>query len=496
MSALLNRLMMFLIPLLLLVACGGGGGSSMTGTSTASPQNSLSTGAISGFGSVIVNGVHWSDDSSVQITLDDDPGTKNDLRVGMVVEVEGDDNGNGTGQARKIRFENIVRGPVDSVDAAGGTLVVLGQPVKVMSGATVFDNVADLASIKAGDIVAVSGWFENFDPTLPNNIDARRIEKEPAPFSGVLKVKGFVKSLDSAGRTFKINDLVVDFSTAQFPNGSAGNLKNGLFVDVRTHAPPVPLAGTSGGRLAAETVKIKEARPSPTEGAQVEVEGIIADFNAVAKTFTVGGIPVNAHAIDVSGLANGMKIELKGTFVNGVLVVSANAEVEREMQAHVKIEALVQAVDRTGGTITLLGRTVKVTAMTQFIDETPAALRTFGLKDIVAMSDAVRVRAFEDRGGNLVAVKVIRLRPPLQQVVLQGRMDSKDLPTTSLTILGIKVQGGPGTQWRNNTGPVDANTWFATTALNTVVRAAGVTGTDGKSVDVTGGQVQTGEDDD
>jgi hypothetical protein len=258
----------------------------------------------------------------------------------------------------------------------------------------------------------------------------------------------------------------------------------------------VPLAGTSGGRLAAETVKIKEARPSPTEGAQVEVEGIIADFNAVAKTFTVGGIPVNAHAIDVSGLANGMKIELKGTFVNGVLVVSANAEVEREMQAHVKIEALVQAVDRTGGTITLLGRTVKVTAMTQFIDETPAALRTFGLKDIVAMSDAVRVRAFEDRGGNLVAVKVIRLRPPLQQVVLQGRMDSKDLPTTSLTILGIKVQGGPGTQWRNNTGPVDANTWFATTALNTVVRAAGVTGTDGKSVDVTGGQVQTGEDDD
>lgn len=29
----------------------------------------------------------------------------------MVVEVEGDDNGNGTGKARKIRFENMVRGP-------------------------------------------------------------------------------------------------------------------------------------------------------------------------------------------------------------------------------------------------------------------------------------------------------------------------------------------------------------------------------------------------
>ena len=451
MNALPNRLIMFLIPLLLLVACGGGGGNGMGSTSmtppgggggsgmgspsmgtpgggggsmgspsmgtpgmgstaTATPQNSFSTGAISGFGSVIVNGVHWSDDPSVQITLDDDPGTKNDLRVGMVVEVEGDDNGNGTGKARKIRFENIARGPVESVN--GSTLVVLGQTVDVMSGATVFDNVADLAGIKTGDIVAVSGWFDNLDKTMPNNIKARRIEKEPLPFSGVLKVKGFVKSLDSAGRTFKINDLVVDFGTAQFPNGSAGSLGDGLFVDVRTHALRVPPKGT----LVAETIKIKEARPCPTEGVQVEVEGIISDLNAGAKTFTVGGIPVDAHAIDISGLANGMKIELKGTFVNGVLVVSANAEVEREMEARVKIEALVQATDTTGRTITLLGKTVKVTAMTQFIDDA-LAMHTFGLKDI-GLNDAVRVRAFEDSSGNLVAVKVIRLPLLLQQVVL------------------------------------------------------------------------------
>ena len=360
MNILLKRLWLVLLALVFVAGCGGGGGSSSSPNATA--QNSFSMGAISGFGSVVVNGVHWSDDASVEITTDDDKGVKDDLRVGMVVEIEGDDNGNGSGKARKIRFENIVRGPVESIDLVGNTLVVLGQTVKA-SGATVFDNVADLTGIAKGDIVAVSGWFDNFDPTQTNNIVARRIEKKPAPFTGELKVKGFVKSFDATAKTFKINNLVVDFSSAQ-PNSLAAALKDGVFVDARTHALPTPLGGT----LKAETIKIKEARPAPAEGAQVEVEGIITDLDPVAKTFKVGGIPVDAKAIDISGLVNGLKVEVKGTFTNGVLVLGANKP-EREMEAHVKIQALVQAVDTTGNTITLLGKKVKVTALTQLRDK-------------------------------------------------------------------------------------------------------------------------------
>ena len=481
------RFFLGLLPILLIYACGGGGGGSAG--STVGPQSTFSTGAISGFGSVVVNGVHWSDDASVEISLDDDKGTTDDLRVGMVVEVEGSKNADGTGKASKIRAENIVRGPVESVDAAGGSLVVLGQTVKV-SGATMFDNVADLASIAKGDIVAVSGWLDNIDPTQPNNIVARRVEKEPTPFSGVLKVKGFIKSLDSGARTLKINALVVDFGTAQFPNGSAAGLKNGLFVDVRTHAVPATLGGT----LVAETVKVKEARPAPAEGARVEVEGIITDLDLTAKTFKVGGIPVDAKAIDISGFANGMKVELKGTFVNGVLVVAANAEVEREMDANLKIEALVQATDTTAGTLTLLGQKIQVATSTQFIDKANG-LHTFGLKDIL-VGDAVRVRAFDDGKGNIVAAKVMRLPLPLARVAVQGLLEVKDVATTSLTILGIKVQGGPNTQWISKAGKVDATTWFAATPLAAFVKATGTAGADGKSVDASAGEVSVGEDDD
>jgi hypothetical protein len=497
MRILLNRLWLALLALVFVAGCGGGGGGG-GGTAPAPVANtaSFSMGAISGFGSVVVNGVHWSDDASVDITLDDAKGDTSDLRVGMVVEVEGDDHGDGTGTAHKISFENLVRGPVESVDVAGNSLVVLGQTVKV-SGATVFDDptgtVTDLTGIAPGDIVAVSGWFDNVDPTQTNNIVARRIEKEPVPFNGELKVKGFVKSTDATAKTFKINALTVDFSTAQITNnGASATVTDGLFVDVRTHTLPTPLGGT----LVAETIKVKDVKPAPAEGAQVEVEGIITDLDPVAMTFKVGGIPVDASAVGVAGLANGMKVEVKGTFTNGVLVLSANeAEVERELEPNVKIQALVQAVDSTANTITLLGKTVKVTAQTQLRDKAQDK-HTFSFADLL-VGDAVQVRAFVDTNGDIVAVKLERVQKPLANDILQGPMDTMDPATTSLTIIGIKVLGGAQTVWRlANHQTTDAATWFASTAVNTIVKAQGVEGSDGKSLDATAGQVQVQVGDD
>ncbi|MBI2316842.1 MAG: hypothetical protein HYU75_07475 [Betaproteobacteria bacterium] len=489
---MMKRIVAVLLPLAVLSACGGGGGGGgsdggSASSALSSPPSSFSSGAISGFGSVIVNGTHWSDGAGVEITVDDERVTRDDLRVGMVAEVEGTANGDGTGNATRIRVQNLVRGPVDSVNASAGTLVVLGQPVRA-NGAAVFEDVEDLSGIAPGDIVEVSGWFENLDPAQTNTIVARRIQEKSPNFGGPLKVRGLVKNLDSAQRTFNINNLVVDFGSAQIQGSSASALQNGLFVDVRAQARPVPLGGT----LIADSVRVTEPKPAPAEGARVEVEGIISDLDPVAMTFTVAGIRVDASARGVSGLANGMKVEVEGTIVNGVLVLAADEEVEREMEADVKFEALVQATDVAGGTLTLLGKPIQVRATTQFVDQA-LKLRTFGLADIQP-GDSLRVRAFEDANGDVVAVKVIRRDPPLQKVILQGRMDTKDPATSSLTILGIRVQGGPDTEWELRETRVDAATWFAGTALNAIVKAAGAEGSDGNSIDATGGEVETEED--
>jgi len=87
----------------LLAACGGSGSSDSpnlgTGT-TPAPTPPVSTtvtttGVITGFGSIIVNGVHYQTNGSA-ISTDDSPAAiEGDLAVGMMVTIDGtlDDDG-------------------------------------------------------------------------------------------------------------------------------------------------------------------------------------------------------------------------------------------------------------------------------------------------------------------------------------------------------------------------------------------------------------------
>ena len=107
----------------------------------------------------------------------------------------------------------------------------------------------------------------------------------------------------------------------------------------------------------------------------------------------------------------------------------------------------------------------------------------------------MEVRAFVDTNGAIVAVKLERQQKPLANVILQGPMDTKVPATTSLTIIGIKVQGAPATVWRlADKTTVTAAAWFTATAAGTNVKAQGAEGTGGISLDATSVQVQVGDD--
>jgi len=107
----------------------------------------------------------------------------------------------------------------------------------------------------------------------------------------------------------------------------------------------------------------------------------------------------------------------------------------------------------------------------------------------------VQVRAFVDTNEDIVAVKLERQQKPLANVILQGPMDTIDAATTSLTIIGIKVQGAPATVWRlADKTTATAAAWFAATAVGTTVKAQGVAGAGGTSLDATTVQVQVGDD--
>ena len=83
--------------------------------------------------------------------------TRDRLRVGMVVQVRGRINGDGTGVADSIQYNDCVQGPITAMNQVQNTVTVLGQTVKVDDD-TVFDGVTlrDMNSFAIGDQVEVS----------------------------------------------------------------------------------------------------------------------------------------------------------------------------------------------------------------------------------------------------------------------------------------------------------------------------------------------------
>src|SRR6267378_4865556 len=129
--------------LLALASCGGG-------TSGTGGSGVTSTGTITAFGSVFVNGVEFST-SGATIVLDDNPAAESDLRVGMVVTVSGSRSGS-SGSATRIDVDDAVKGFVEAkLDANHWT--VMGQTVLV-DDQTKFEN---LIVPTAGDFAEVHG---------------------------------------------------------------------------------------------------------------------------------------------------------------------------------------------------------------------------------------------------------------------------------------------------------------------------------------------------
>jgi hypothetical protein len=111
----------------LLHACGGG----VEGQGTGS-VSSYSEGPISGFGSIIVNGVHFDES---QAAISDDDGnllSAADLKLGMTVRIDGGaiDRTLGTAVADAVRVGSDLIGPVSANDVVGGRLTMLGQTVR------------------------------------------------------------------------------------------------------------------------------------------------------------------------------------------------------------------------------------------------------------------------------------------------------------------------------------------------------------------------------
>ena len=339
----------YLLIAMILTACGGGGGGSSSGSSTSS---SFTSGAITGFGSVIINGIRFDDSSSSVSDDDDSSRSRDDLRLGMIAEVEGsklstDDSGARHCTASAIRFGSEIVGPVSSIGTS--SLTVLGQIIDV-TATTIFDDrfANGFASIKLGDVVEVHG----LPGATAGQYTATRIE--PKSNAQFYKLRGVISDLDTNLKTFKIASETISFANLS-ANDMPASLTDGQRVRVKLQTTQV-----NGAWVA---TKIKSGVRSPGRHDEAELKGLITEFTSKIA-FSVNGIPVDASNASFpkgdSGIVLGARVEVEGSAVDGVIIAK---KVKPENDDDVKAEGFelhgtLSDLDATAKTFTLRGVTV------------------------------------------------------------------------------------------------------------------------------------------
>ena len=370
---------------MLMAGCGGGGGDSTA--TPAGAAGSSATGAITGFGSIIVGGVRF-DDSAASV-LDDDGAslTSGDLKLGMVVRIKGgkktDDGSSVRAKAERIEVHSELQGPVDS--KAADSIVVLGQTVKI-SATTFFEDGLSLATLAVGAVVEVHGFVD----TVNNTLTATRIEGRPN--ARAFKLQGAIKALNIATKTFTIGtgsgSVTISYLTAELPASLV--LANDLVVRVRLARTPL-----TGTRTA---LKIQKFEIEKEDRNEAEVEGIITAFTSTA-VFSVNGLPVNASAIVVpAGVRLGARVEVEGSIVNGVLVAKKVELEDGADAAKFELHGTLSSLDTAAKTFVLRGVTVNYGTATFANGATATSLSIVGIK--------LEVKGMRSAGNVIVATRI------------------------------------------------------------------------------------------
>ncbi len=296
---------------LMLVACLPGCGGVGSGGTGNGATTSYTEGPITGFGSVIVNGVRYDDTAARVQDGDGISRSRDDLRLGMTVEIDGGaintSTATATASASSIRYDSDLLGAVGSINVAVSTFTVLGQTV-LTDAATVFDPaVGSLAALRVSALVEV---FAVFDPA---NLRYRATRVGPATSAAVPHVRGQVAQVDAATQTLKIANTTYGYAGAA---GIPSDLAAGQFVRLRV-AAGAPLSGRY------TVLGFGTALRSLPDSDEAKLKGVVSAFTS-ANAFSVNGRPVNAGSASFpngsAGLRVGAKVEAEGSLSKGVLV--------------------------------------------------------------------------------------------------------------------------------------------------------------------------------
>ncbi len=348
---------MFLIAtfscIFLVTSCGGGTMMAEGGVGTGG--TGVVMGTVTGFGSIIVDGLHLSSvtgqyetDSNLAPEVLTSPQR---VALGQNIQVQLDAQGN----PAKVQLEPQLVGQV-TANPKTNTLVVNGLTVLLNTSdqaapTTVLEGYASFTNIQVGDWVCIYG-SPGYDASQSPFLQATSIRQIPAN-PGYLRVSGPVAGL--ANGTFTVNNLTFSYGSSTSVLGAVsqpgGMLENGEWVNVWSNATTTPwsvgqvrvqtLSGVSGtvtlsgvvsqlsnGQWFVDglPVSLSTGLSSLVTGEYVTVEGVV-DSLGILNAQRVTPYIATADPIQLAGtiaeLASSGNFTVRGT----VVVVNSNTQI-------------------------------------------------------------------------------------------------------------------------------------------------------------------------
>ncbi|MCX7278554.1 MAG: hypothetical protein NTZ15_14705 [Burkholderiales bacterium] len=468
-AAILASLAVMLLALLL-ESCGGG-----TVAGVGSGGTGEASGTVSGFGSVIVDGVEYSDTSATVQRRDATGALVNTTaQLGQRVRLQYQ----GSNAALSIEVVSQLLGSVTTVPDSNGRLQVLGQTVRLVSTssdatrstATVLDGYSAASDIAVGDTVDVYGCWVWDSGSASYVLVATRLAKQSSAPS-VVQLGGVVQAL--SGTSFRLNSAT---GTLVQSSSLPGDLANGQVVQVwatATSLASVPVPATRVLRSESNVLDL-------ASGQSLRLSGLATEYNASARTVVVQGALVqlpSSLVVDTSALAQGQFVSMDVQRVGSTLVASAvstrtGSGGHDDQGAVTVLMGVTSGIDWTPSTVLFSLRGVRVQAAASVIDNN---CRSVALTAQVSLSVEGRLQA---PGQPLMASKVTCSTSVPANAVVDTRGQVLSVQTAASSLVLSTNMGNVNATW-------DSNTYFSqspATLVGKQVEVQALLASDGKTL--------------
>lgn len=420
--------------------------------STYGPGNA---GPVSGFSSVIVNGIRFVTEN---LGIDDFTGeagvsTEEDLEKGMILQIRGEWEDDGQGEAESVRYDDTLRGPVTAVPEPWDRVTRQGR-IEVMGFEVILDRLTqttldDLRDIGVDESLRISGWLREDGIFRASYVGPVSSGDRGQEIEGNLSVTG-----EEPNQRYLVNGLELKIPSGAVCDGL--QLADGASVDVEGEY--FSGAAFTVSRICNGPASFLDASLDE----DVQVAGVVTNAFTGDRDdgrFTLNGIPVTTNKdtdfddLEPSDISGGVLLQVEGQYIsdNGDRALWAEEIEYRDADAEVEgpLDEVDGSVLRVGGVeVRLTSATIRDDDECSLPFEQQVGQITVEVAGVQRSADGGYLQALEiecDDGVNG------------GEYALEGRIDVDgiDENAMTITILGATIR-------------VDGNTDFGSTEFGSL----------------------------